>query len=88
MGPSAVHSYIGDFVRDGGYVDVTMAKLEELLFGESTLSRCEVFGVVAGTVEAIELLTLHRGLALRAVGSFKARVADPLKKPDYFVCNS
>ena len=85
LGPSAGHSYIGDFVRDGGYVDVTMAKLEELLFGESALIRCELFGVVAGTAEASELITLHRGLALRAVGSFKARAAYPLKKPQLFV---
>ena len=84
LGPSEGYSYIGDFVKENGYVDSTAGVIEELLFGESALTRCELFGVVAGTTEASKLLTVHRGLVLRAVGSFNARFVIRLKKPDSF----
>ena len=82
LGTAIGHTYLGDFVKNGGYADKTMAEIEALLLSNSALTSCELFRVEEGSAEAAALATRHRGLVLRAWGAFKGRIHGPLKKDD------
>ena len=84
LGPPEGHTYVGSFVMKGGHIDTTAAGLKKLLSDQSPLMRCSLFGVAEGSEEADELLSRHRGMVLRGIGSFESRVRKPLQKKDSF----
>ena len=79
LGPPRGQSYLGSFVAEGGLIDKSSVEIKRLLFEESALRRCSLFGVEEGSAEAADLLKRHRGMVLRCHGSFECRVREPLQ---------
>ena len=79
LGPKHGESYLGSFIVEGGHIDKTMAAITRLLFEQSALRQCSLFGVQGGSADAADLLKRHRGMVLRCYGSFESRVRAPLQ---------
>ena len=74
MGPSDGHTYLGDFVKEGGYADETKEAFSELLDGEK-LCRPNIF-----STDPHELLTRHRGMLLGYIYMTGRRQAGPKQR--------
>ena len=82
LGPSPGHTFLGDFLRPGGYLDETRAELDRLFCVDSPLMDVELFNVANDSTDAHDVITRNRGCALRAHGSFSTRINDPLMQDD------
>ena len=73
--PTDGHTYLGDFVRRGGYADEANEAFSQLLEGDE-LCQMDVFNAQADQ-DRHKLLTRHRGMLLCIWSAFLERMYDP-----------
>ena len=82
--PAEGHTYIGDFVKPGGYVCATEDRVTALLEG-TALCDTRLFAFEENTEKAHVVLTRNRGMLLRLYSGFSDRIRDPLLKDESVV---
>jgi len=81
--PAEGHTYIGDFIKPGGYICGTDDRIAALL-EDGVLSDTRLFAFQEGTDKAHVVLTRNRGMLLRLYSGFSDRIRDPLLKDESF----
>ena len=81
--PAPGHSYLGDFVKDGGFIDVGYDALVDMLEG-SAASDTGLFNYEEGDDKSDRVLTRNRGTILRVLSAYGDRIRDPLKQDASF----
>ena len=76
LGPTPGHTYLGDFVRRGGYADQADQAMSDLLTGDS-LCRTDVFHHGRADLDLNVILTRHRGILLNIWSAMSERMLGP-----------
>ena len=74
--PAPGHSYLGDFVKDGGFIDVGYDALVDMLEG-SAASDTGLSNYEEGDDKSDRVLTRNRGTILRVLSAYGDRIRDP-----------